>query len=72
MGPPELVADIRCRTGEGPLWHPDDKCVYWMDIPNGLLFRFDSRTHDAARIVEGPVLGADYLKREVELVFFFF
>jgi len=31
--PPELIADYQCQTGEGPLWHPDEKQLYWLDIP---------------------------------------
>ncbi len=36
---PELVADIACRTGENPLWHPDEQRIYWTDIPNATLHR---------------------------------
>ncbi|ESP87463.1 SMP-30/gluconolactonase/LRE family protein [Candidatus Halobonum tyrrellensis] len=36
---PERVADTRCSTGEGPVWHPDERALYWCDIPNGRLFR---------------------------------
>lgn len=45
---PELVADTRCQTGEGPYWHPDERRVYWLDIPAGQLFRFDpvTATHE--------------------------
>lgn len=38
---PEIVADCSCRTGEGPLWHPLDQKLYWVDIPAGKLFRWD-------------------------------
>jgi D-xylonolactonase len=37
---PELVVDTRCHTGEGPLYHPDEDAVYWVDIPNAQLFRY--------------------------------
>lgn len=37
----ELIADYKCVTGEGPLWHPQEQKVYWVDIPNGKLFRYD-------------------------------
>ena len=37
----ELVADYQCGCGEGPLWHPDEKCVYWLDLENGRMFRYD-------------------------------
>ena len=38
---PELIADYECETGEGPTWHPLEKRVYWIDIPNGRMFRYD-------------------------------
>jgi D-xylonolactonase len=38
---PEMIADYACVTGEGPLWHPQEQRVYWVDIPRGLLFRYD-------------------------------
>lgn len=41
---PEIIADYACNTGEGPLWHSREKCVYWVDIPNGRLFRYDPAT----------------------------
>jgi len=37
----EMIADYKCVTGEGPLWHPDEQVVYWVDIPRGRLFRYD-------------------------------
>lgn len=67
MGPPELVADVTCRTGEGPLWHPEEECLYWMDIPNGHLFRWDTRANAVSRVLEGPVLGAATLQRDGSL-----
>ncbi len=41
-------ADYACHTGENPLWHPDEGCVYWVDIPAGKLFRYypDSGRHE--------------------------
>ena len=41
---PERIADYACVTGEGPLWHPDEQCVYWVDIPAGRLFRYTPAT----------------------------
>ena len=37
---PERIADYACVTGEGPLWHPDEQRLYWVDIPTGRLFRY--------------------------------
>ena len=45
---PELVADFACECGENPLWHPFERCVYWVDIPTGRLFRYDPNTERSA------------------------
>lgn len=33
----EPVGDVRAVLGEGPYWRPDDDCLLWVDIPQGLL-----------------------------------
>lgn len=40
----ERVADVRAETGENPLWHVDEKRLYWLDIPPGKLYRYDPKT----------------------------
>jgi D-xylonolactonase len=37
----ERVVEYECVIGEGPLWHPDEDVLYWVDIPNGNLYRYD-------------------------------
>jgi D-xylonolactonase len=49
----ELVADYSCVVGEGPLWHPIEQCVYWIDIADGRLFRYEPATGTHA-LVYGP------------------
>jgi len=62
---PQVVADTACHTGENPLWHPDEGCLYWVDIPPGKLYRFDPATgrHElclqADRAIGGFTLQAD-------------
>ncbi|MBC7234434.1 MAG: SMP-30/gluconolactonase/LRE family protein [Chloroflexi bacterium] len=62
----ELIADYACRTGESPLWHPDERCVYWLDVPRGRIYRYDpaSGAHglayeNAQEIVGGYTIQAD-------------
>ena len=58
MAGPELIADYACQTGEGCLWHPLEKRLYWLDIPRGRMFRYDpaSGEHEMCH-EEGPVGG---------------
>jgi D-xylonolactonase len=50
---PEIVADCSCLTGEGPLWHPLDQKLYWVDIPPGKLFRWDPATGQVETCIGG-------------------
>lgn len=56
---PELVADFRCDTTEGPLWHEDARVLYWLDIPAGRLFRHDpvSGQSDQVYMADGQIGG---------------
>jgi D-xylonolactonase len=49
---PELIADYQCVTGEGPLWHPQEQKVYWVDIPQGRLFRYDPASGKHEQVFE--------------------
>lgn len=50
---PEIVADYACVTGEGPLWHPQEQRLYWVDIPQCRLFRFDPATGHHEQCFQG-------------------
>jgi len=56
---PELVADCACETGEGPLWHPLENRLYWIDIPRGLLCRYEpaSDRHEQCLQLDRPIGG---------------
>ncbi|MEM9251456.1 MAG: SMP-30/gluconolactonase/LRE family protein [Planctomycetota bacterium] len=61
----EIVADLPCQTGEGPLWHPDENVVYFADIPQGKLYRHDPAAgstdvvYDEGRPIGGYTVQAD-------------
>jgi D-xylono/L-arabinono-1,4-lactonase len=62
----DVLVNYDCVCGENPLWHPDEKRVYWTDIDTGRLFCFDPQSgrsevcwHDAGRKVGGFTLQAD-------------
>jgi D-xylonolactonase len=69
---PELIADTRCVTGEGPYWHPDDGRVYWVDIPAGQLFRYDPRSGSHEMVYENPhgAIGGFTLQADGALLLF--
>jgi sugar lactone lactonase YvrE len=54
----ELVLPVSDELGEGPLWHPTEQALYWVDIELGRYHCYDPRT-GAHEIVEvGGKLGA--------------
>ena len=67
---PELIADYACKTGEGPLWHPDEKRLYWVDIPNGRMFRYDPATEKHEQFYEGEVVGGFTIQQDGALLLF--
>jgi len=67
---PELLADYQCVTGEGPLWHPGERRVYWVDIPKGRLFRYDPGTGAHEQVYEGDVIGGFTIQADGALLLF--
>ena len=69
---PELIADYACMTGEGPLWHPDERRVYWVDIPRGRLFRYEpaSGHHEMCYEEPGEEIGGMTLQADGSLLLF--
>ena len=67
---PELVADYQCDTGEGPMWHPMEKLVYWADIPQGRMFRFDPSNGEHEQFYDGEVVGGFTIQEDGALLLF--
>ncbi len=67
---PKLIADYACHTGEGPLWHPMEKRVYWADIPRGRLFRYDVTTGQHEQCYEGEQVGGFTVQADGALLLF--
>jgi L-arabinonolactonase len=54
----EHVVSVQCRLGEGPIWHPEEQVLYWLDILNGRLHRFDPGTGEHKSHELGVVTGS--------------
>jgi len=68
---PELIADYACVTGEGPLWHPDEQRVYWVDIPKGRLFRYTPATGEHEQCFQSPeAIGGFTIQEDGALLLF--
>lgn len=68
---PELVADTRCHTGEGPLYHPDEGVVYFLDIPEADLYRYDPADESHKRVLDSEgAIGGFTIQASGELLLF--
>ncbi|MBI3911929.1 MAG: SMP-30/gluconolactonase/LRE family protein [Armatimonadetes bacterium] len=67
---PELIADYECVVGEGPLWHPGERRLYWVDIPTGRMFRYDPATGSHEQFYQGEVVGGFTIQVDGSLLLF--
>jgi D-xylono/L-arabinono-1,4-lactonase len=65
---PHMVADTRCEVGEGPLWHPDEACVYWVDALVGRLYRFNPESGRTDLVDTGEPIGGLTLQTDGALL----
>lgn len=70
MKTPQIVCDIPCQVGEGPLWRPDEKKLYWTDILTGQLFRYDPATGEHEECYKGRTVGGFTLQEDGALLLF--
>lgn len=65
-----MVADYACLTGEGPLWHPGERRLYWVDIPAGRMFRYDSETGSHEQFYQGETISGFTIQEDGSLLLF--
>lgn len=67
---PELIADYECVVGEGPLWHPTEKKLYWTDIETGRLFCYDPASGGHEQVYQGEKVGGFTIQDDGALLLF--
>ena len=53
----QLLMDTRSKLGEGAIWHPEEKMLYWMDIENFLLYKYNPKTNENTKFDMGQRIG---------------
>ena len=60
---PECVLDAGARLGECPVWHPDERALYWIDCAAPALHRFDPADRTATSHPLAGHIGSFALRR---------
>ncbi len=67
----EMLCDYECLVGEGPTWHDDEQCAYWVDIYQGALYRYDPASGSHAEVFRSDLyLGGFTIQRDGTFIFF--
>lgn len=66
----EMIADYACACGENPLWHPIEKKLYWLDIINPRMFRYDPATGKHEQFYSGRTVGGFTFQADGALLLF--
>ena len=67
---PKIVADTKCVIGEGPLWHPMEEKLYWLDIDQGSLFCYDPTAGSYERVYHGETIGGYTVQEDGSFLLF--
>lgn len=67
---PVIVADTLCKTGEGPMWHERERRVYWVDIPAGVIHRYDPATGQHEQVLQHEPIGGYTFQEDGGLLLF--
>lgn len=54
----QCLFKMQNEIGEGPLWHPIEKCLYWIDITTGDLFKSDTSLSTYKKFHLNAMIGA--------------
>lgn len=70
MHEPRVLAHPGCQTAEAPLWHPEERRLYWIDAPAGRLFRMDPGSGAYELVYSGEPTGGLCLQSDGALLLF--
>lgn len=68
MAEVEHLVSSQSKLGEGPVWHPQEQALYWLDIYQGKLHRYDPNTPLHQVVELGLLISAMGLRQNGGLV----
>lgn len=67
---PKIIVDYLNEVGEGPLWHPYQKRLYWVDITGGKMFWYEPSTKTHDQFFEGKTIGGFTIQKDGSFLLF--
>ena len=67
---PQLLIDYPHHNAEVPTWHPLHQCLYWTDIPQGKMYRYNHQKNKAEQIYTGEPVGGFTIQQDGSLLLF--
>ncbi len=65
---PDMILPAQASLGEGPLWDVQQQCLYWVDINQHQVYRFDPATRTQKHWDVGDVVGCVVLTQSDRLL----
>jgi D-xylonolactonase len=66
----ECVASLNCEIGENPLWHSDAQRLFFVDIPAGIIYRYDPSKSNCDVFCRTHITGGFTLQEDGSLLLF--
>lgn len=70
MQPAELLSDFVCEIGEGPLWHPAENTIIYLDISRGSVFQYNPASGSCSQLFRGRTTGGFTIQEDGSLLLF--
>ena len=66
--PVDCVLDVKANLGEGPIWSTTDQNLYWVDINNCQLNKFNPINGKNITINVGSPIGCFAIKKNLNII----
>jgi len=57
MNTPELIVNLNCTIGEGPVWEADTRTLYWVDLLENMIYALDTQSGKVSSLNVGQNTG---------------
>jgi sugar lactone lactonase YvrE len=65
---PEIIGNYRCHVGECPVWHPEKRRLYWVDIVKGQVICLNPESNTTEVCYEGEKVKGITLQEDGSLL----